>query len=60
MNDYLPSDYDKPLWEVYERVHCWRNHVTEDIQDLWPTFSNQQKIALDICFQDMASAEEWE
>lgn len=57
---YLPMDYSKPLWNVYEPVHCWRNYVTEDLQDLWPTFTEQQKIALALCFEDLASREEYE
>lgn len=61
MIDYnTPKDWEEPTWHFYEKVHGWRNYVSEEIQDNWDTFSNEQKQMLARYFDEIASREEWD
>lgn len=53
-----PEDYIEPKWEEYEKVHGWRNYVSDRIKRLWPTFTLQQQAALAENFQELANEEE--
>lgn len=54
------SDWKSPNWESAGRIHDWRNHVSEEIQDMWDTFTDEQKRALQQQAQQQAEAEEWD
>jgi hypothetical protein len=56
----LPEDYAEPNWDEEERVHNWRNHVSEEVMVLWPTFTDEQKQALAKQAQFCADQEEWD
>jgi hypothetical protein len=49
-----------PQWDKAGRVHDWRNHISEEIEAMWDTFTDAQKAALYRQAQELASAEEWE
>jgi len=60
-DDYdLPDDLDDPKWSAAGKVHDWRNHVSEGIQKIWPTFNLNQRIALYLAASERAGAEEWD
>jgi len=41
-------------------VHDWRNHVPDEVQMAWNTFTDAQKLLLYNWADELASAEEWE
>lgn len=49
-----------PEWNKATRVHDWRNHAPQPVKELWPTFTDQQRTALEAWAETLASAEEWE
>lgn len=55
-----PKDWDLPDWDSAEKVHDWRNYVTLEVQELWPTFTAEQKQALARQAAEIASNEEWD
>ena len=56
----LPTNWENPDWETSNKVHDWRNHVSDGIIKIWDTFSQEQKMAIAISANDEASNEEWE
>ena len=55
-----PSDYQTPDWDKYDRIHNWRNHIDEPIQDHWQSFSDDQKFLLAVAASSDASYEQWD
>lgn len=41
-------------------THNWRNHVGENVQRLWDTFTIEQKVAIILDAQAEAENEDWE
>lgn len=60
MTDQPPEDWKNPKWDEYWKCHNWRNHVSEEIAEIWDTFTDAQKIVLASHFQQLANGEEWE
>lgn len=56
----VPSDFDKPKWDVANRVHNWRNYVDDEVKDIWDSFSLEAKQALAQNFNNIADREEWD
>jgi hypothetical protein len=54
---YDPID---PKWDETGRVHDWRNYITEKLIALWPTFTDEQKIAIAEMAELQANSENWE
>lgn len=57
---YIPSDWLQPDWSSYERVHNWRNHVPLTVQEIWHTFTDEQKKCLSKAYKNLADNEDWE
>lgn len=55
-----PDDWKEPDWDKRERVHCWRNYISEPVRLIWWTFTKEQKQALAEMLQEVADAEHWE
>jgi len=55
-----PDDWDYPKWELVERVHNWRNYVSDGLREEWSGFTGRQKIILSSDFNEIASNESWE
>lgn len=55
-----PSEVAAPQWEKAGRVHDWRNHVGEHTKKIWSTFTPEQKMAIALDADDLASAEYWD
>lgn len=49
-----------PQFKRAGRVHDWRNYVGPLTRALWLTFTNEQRRALAIDADEMASNEEWD
>ena len=55
----LPDDWEHPRWGTKWKTHNWRNHVTDEVAEMWQSFSAEQKKALARQAQALAEAEEW-
>jgi len=55
-----PDDYLSPDWNNCGKVHEWKHYVSEEVQGLWDTFSDEVKAALARQSEAMASKEEWD
>jgi len=55
----LPSDWEDPDFGRCRKVHEWKNYVTSEVQELWHTFTDEQKQALAGCFNSSADSEDW-
>jgi hypothetical protein len=55
-----PVDWESPKWEVYDKVHGWRNYVSEGLKAEWSNFSGRQRIMLASCFDEAAGKEHWD
>lgn len=55
-----PTDYMNPNWENTKWVHDWKNYISDQMQSIWDTFTDEQKVAISINAQHMAGREEWE
>ena len=55
-----PVDFEHPDWGKRERVHCWRNYISDDLQRMWPLFSVEQRAAVACNADDIAGREHWD
>lgn len=55
-----PADFINPNWKNKNRVHEWKNYVSEEVQDIWHSFSLEQKATLALQAYDQASNEDWD
>jgi hypothetical protein len=53
-------DYLNPKWINTTRVHDWRNYISDDLRDIWDTFTDKQKEIIAKNADDQASNEHWE
>lgn len=56
----IPKDWKNPDWDKTEKIHDWKNHIHDQIQQIWNTFTNKQKKILAECAEADALAEEWD
>lgn len=55
----VPRDFAVPKWDEAGKVHDWKNHVSDEVQAMWHTFTLDQQAALARQAQEAASREEW-
>jgi hypothetical protein len=55
-----PTDFSNPEWGTVSRVHNWRNYISDEVKELWSTFTDQQKQALARMAQVIADREDWD
>ena len=64
LNHYVSAEAAKqgadPEWHKPGKVHDWRNHVPEEVQRIWRTFTPEQRVAIVNWADGLASAEEWD
>ncbi len=60
LTDYEKRQARNPQWEKADKVHDWRNYISDNVKAIWDTFSNIQKFALLKQADDQASREEWD
>lgn len=56
----IPVDWEHPKWEERERIHNWRNYVSEDLKNHWENLSDTTKQVVSANLEDIASREEWD
>jgi len=55
-----PDDYLNPDWERRQRVHNWRNYISEEVRAKWQTFTPEQRAALARQAEETSDHEEWD
>lgn len=55
-----PRDWKSPNWENTRRVHDWKNYITEEVQSMWDTFTDDQKKAIARSAEEIADREDWD
>lgn len=55
-----PRFYLSPDWEEDDRVHNWKNYISEEVKAMWDTFTGPQKRALARQAEEEALREEWD
>lgn len=57
---YPPVDYANPNWSKAERVHEWKNYISEPLESIWMSFTDEQKAVIADNAQSIADREEWD
>jgi hypothetical protein len=52
--------YQSPDWDEEDRVHNWRNYVSDELRAMWGTFTPEQRSAIGRSAEEQASREEWD
>ncbi len=62
IKDFKETSYEwyAPKWEEYRKVHCWRNYISEDLIEIWDSFSDIQKYHIYKNADSLASDEHWD
>ena len=61
MNEiWLKEQALTPCWVNKNRVHNWRNYISDKVKKMWDTFTLEQKIALVEQADEQADKEEWD
>ena len=55
-----PHDYAYPVWHEAERVHDWKNYISEWLKNHWHSFTDEQKAAIAASAQETADREHWD
>lgn len=62
--EFVPKDWEHPNFDEirkqYKLVHEWKGYVSENVINMWHTFSHEQKKALAANFEDIAGREHWD
>ena len=56
----IPKDWQNPKWTEYDKVHNWRNYASDELKNIWHTFTDEQKQVIAKALDDMADREEWD
>ncbi len=54
------KDIDDPRFEEAGRVHDWRNHVPEGLEQIWPRLNRETRAAVFVMASALADREEWD
>jgi hypothetical protein len=54
------EDVCNPCWESAGRVHDWRNYISDEVKELWDSFTDVQRRAIQRQAQQQADDEEWD
>lgn len=55
-----PKDFENPQWNKAEKVHDWKNYISEELQSIWDSFTVVQKSVIAKNAQEQASCEDWD
>jgi hypothetical protein len=58
--DDTPPDWAAPDWSNTGRVHDWKNYITDEVREMWNTFTDAQKQAIARQADKTASSEYWD
>ncbi|MBA4822438.1 recombinase RecA [Pantoea ananatis] len=53
-------DWDNPSWYSGGKVHNWHNYAPPELQEIWNTFTQDQKKAIAFALDECAGNEQWE
>lgn len=53
-------DFVSPDWNDKRRCHDWRNYISEELREIWETFTLEQKRIIARNAQNIADKEEWD
>lgn len=53
-------EFINPHWAGAEKVHDWRNYASEQLKNIWSTFSDEQKRVVAETLQETADKEIWD
>ena len=62
----IPHDWDSPDWNGFmssnwvRHVHEWKSYASDEMMDLWDTFTEEQKKVVSSALQDIADREDWD
>ena len=56
----MSDEYQEPKWGEGGKVHNWRRYVSDEVQDMWRTFTPAQRSAIGRMAQEAADRENWE
>lgn len=59
-DDFITRAALNPEWAKVGKVHDWRNHIPENVQTMWETFTLEQRQALVEWGESLASQEHWD
>lgn len=54
------TDLSNEDFSANGRVHDWRNHVDEDLCQVWPTLSDETRVEIYMMAKREADNEEWD
>lgn len=49
-----------PDWQNTNRVHDWKNYISEEVAAMWDTFTPEQREALARMADGFADCENWD
>jgi hypothetical protein len=53
------NDYINPDWSDKNRVHNWKNYISDEMKAMWNSFTDAQKIAIGKNAEGTAGEENW-
>lgn len=53
-------DINNPEFDEKTNVHDWRNHIPEEIENIWGTLTERERILLCFVAEESASNEHWD
>ena len=56
----LPASYEHPDWDAAGKVHDWRNYISDEVRQMWESFTTEQKAAIARQADNLAGREEWD
>ncbi|EAA8198908.1 hypothetical protein GI075_23410 [Salmonella enterica] len=57
---YSADDWKHPDFSAVGGPHNWRNYITPQLKNAWPTFTDWQKKVIAHALDDAALHEEWD
>lgn len=60
MELFKEPNYVDPDWSGAGRVHDWRNYISDELQAIWQTFSEEQKRLIAESAEVHANNEDWD
>lgn len=58
--DYWVPRLNQPDFRNRGRVHDWRNHVPDELREMWPQLTFRERAIIALIADDLADGENWE
>lgn len=55
-----PREWENPNWDEKNRIHNWKNYISDDLRQYWQNFSDKEKKMIAANAEGIASNEEWD